>query len=45
MTDTIFLVAALAAFGGLLSGWMLLPISTETGEIATPNDRPATVPA
>lgn len=45
MTDTIIIFAALAAFGGLVSGWLLLPVSTETEEIAAPNCRPATVPA
>jgi hypothetical protein len=44
MTDTLILLAALAAFGGLLSAWMLLPISTETEEIAATDGRPATIP-
>jgi hypothetical protein len=44
MIDTIVLLVALAAFGGLLIGWMLLPIPTEAEEVATPSGRPATVP-
>jgi len=44
MSDTLILVAALAAFGGLLIGWMLLPIPTESEELAAPNGWPATVP-